>query len=59
MKEYKVKITEVLEKTFTINAKSAKEALQIVDNNYRAAKDGYVLSSDDISDSSMEIYIDD
>lgn len=55
MKDYKVKITEVLEKTFTINAKSAKEALQIVDNNYRAAKDEYILSNDGLVDVQIEI----
>lgn len=55
----KVKITEILEKIVVVDANSGKEALQIADNNYRAAKDGYVLSGDDITDSSMEIYTDD
>lgn len=55
----KVKITEVLEKIIEVEANSGKEALQIADNNYRAAADGYILSGDDIVDSSMEIYTDD
>lgn len=59
MKTYKVRITEVLEKIVEVEADNSKQALQIADNNYRAAKDGYILSGDDITDSDMEIYIDD
>lgn len=55
----KVKITEVLEKIVEVEADSGKQALQIADNNYRAAKEGYVLYADDLTDSSMEIYTDD
>lgn len=57
--KYKIKITEVLEKNVEVEANSGKEALQIADNNYRTAKDGYVLSGDDIADSNMEICTDD
>lgn len=56
MKTYKVVITEVLKKIVEVEADSEKDALQIADNNYRAAKDGYVLGGDNYSDTKMEIY---
>ena len=44
--KFTIQITETLKKEVTIEANSEKDALQIVDNNYRAAKKGYVLSGD-------------
>ena len=57
--KFKVQITETLQRIIEIEANSGKEALQIADNNYRAAKDDYVLSGDDLVESNMEIYTDD
>lgn len=45
-KGYKIRITETLEKDVYIIADSEEEALQIVDNNYRAAQDAYVLDAE-------------
>ena len=50
-----VKITETLEKIVEVDAKNEKEALQIVDNNYRAAVDDYILSADNFSEVSFEV----
>lgn len=44
--KFTIQITEILKKEVTIEADSEKDALQIADNNYRAAKEGYVLSGD-------------
>lgn len=52
---YKIKITETLEKTFSIIADSPQKALQIADNYYRSAEDEYVLTGDNVVDSNMEI----
>ena len=41
----KIRITETLEKIVTVEANSEKEALQIADNNYRAANDDYILDA--------------
>lgn len=44
--KFTIQITEILKKEVTIEADSEKDALQIADNNYRVAKEGYVLSGD-------------
>lgn len=56
---YKIKITEVLEKIIEVEANSGKEALQIADNNYRAAEEDYVLTADNFTGVQMEIVEDD
>lgn len=48
-KGYKIRITETLEKDVYIIADSEEEALQIVDNNYRAAQDAYVLDAENFT----------
>ena len=48
-KGYKIRITETLEKDVYIIADSREEALQIVDNNYRAAQDAYVLGAENFT----------
>ena len=49
MKEFAIKITETLEKTVIVEAENEREALQLVDDNYRAAKEGYVLDSENFT----------
>lgn len=50
MNTYKVKITETLEKFVEIQAENIDEALQIADNNYRAALNEYILDSGNFTD---------
>lgn len=42
----RVKITETLVKYVEVDATNESEALQLVDNFYRAAEDDYVLSAE-------------
>ena len=49
MKEFKIRITETLEKVVTIQAKTEKEALQLADDNYRAAQDDYILDAENFT----------
>ena len=55
MKNYKIHIIETLEKDVTIQAKDEKEALQLVDNNYRAAKDDYILDAENFTGVKFEV----
>ncbi len=48
-KGYKIRITETLEKDVYIIADSKEEALQIVDDNYRAAQDAYILDAENFT----------
>lgn len=52
---FKVRITEILEKTVEIEANNEHEALQIADCNYRSAQDDYILTSDDFTDTKLEV----
>jgi len=54
-KGYKVRITETLEKDVYIIADSEEEALQIVDNNYRAAQDCYVLDAENFTNVDFKV----
>lgn len=54
-KGYKVRITETLEKDVYIIADSEEEALQIVDNNYRAAQDAYVLDAENFTNVDFKV----
>ena len=46
MKTFKVRITETLEKVVEVQAETEREALQLVDDNYRAAQDDYILDAE-------------
>ena len=54
-KGYKIRITETLEKDVYIIADSEEEALQIVDNNYRAAQDAYVLGAENFTNVDFKV----
>lgn len=58
-KGYKIRITETLEKDVYIIADSEEEALQIVDNNYRAAQDAYVLDAENFTNVDFKVLKDD
>lgn len=47
MAQFKIRIIETLEKEITISAADRKNALEIVEDKYSNAEDGYVLSADD------------
>ena len=49
MKTFKVRITETLEKVIEVQAETEREALQLVDDNYRAAQDDYILGADNFT----------
>lgn len=51
----KVKITERLVKFVEVDAKDEKEALQLVDNKYRAADEDFILSAENFSDVQFEV----
>ena len=55
MNVYSIKIIETLEKIVTIQAKDEKEALQLADNNYRAASQDFILDSDDFVDVDFQV----
>ena len=46
---YKIRIIETLEKEVTISAADKKNALEIAEEKYVKAEDGFVLSADDFS----------
>lgn len=50
-----VKITETLVKYVEVDATNEHEALQLVDNFYRAAEDDYVLSADNFESVNFEV----
>ena len=52
---FKVQITETLEKTIEIEAHNEHEALVMVDCNYRAAKDGYVLDAENFTNVDFKV----
>lgn len=49
MKKYRIRIIETLEKEVTVSAADRKNALEIAEEKYSKAEDGYVLSADDFS----------
>lgn len=49
MAQFKIRIIETLEKEVTISAADKKNALEIAEEKYSKAEDGYVLSADDFS----------
>lgn len=49
MAEYKIRIIETLEKEVIVSATDRKNALEIAEEKYSNAEDGYVLSADDFS----------
>ena len=49
MEEFKIRIIETLEKEVTISAADRKNALEIAEEKYSKAEDGFVLSADDFS----------
>ena len=51
----RVKITETLVKYVEVDATNESEALQLVDNLYRAAEDDYVLSADNFESVNFEV----
>jgi len=51
----KVKITENLVKIVEVDAKNEREALQLVDDKYRAADEDYILSAENFSDVQFEV----
>ena len=51
----RVKITEILVKYVEVDATNESEALQLVDNLYRAAEDDYVLSADNFESVKFEV----
>lgn len=59
MKTFKVRITETLEKVVTIQAETEKEALQLADDNYRAAQDDYVLDAENFTNVDFKVLKDD
>lgn len=53
--KYKVKITETLEKIVEIDANNEHEALITADCNYRAAKDDYILTAENYTNTVFEV----
>ena len=49
MAVFKIRIIETLEKVVTVSAADRKNALEIAEEKYSNAEDGYVLSADDFS----------
>lgn len=61
MAEFKISITEVLRKTFTIEADSLEDAKSLVEENYRKAAtdilfDDYILDGSDLIITNIEEY---
>ena len=57
MKTYAVVVTETLQRTVYIDAKSAEEAKSVVEEQYYSAK--IVLDSSDYQDTEIEVVEDD
>jgi hypothetical protein len=55
MKQFEVEITETLKKTVIVEAENEENALRIVDNNYKAAQDDYVLDAENFVDVSFKV----
>ena len=55
MKKYKVEITETLKKIVEVDAESAKEAKQIVNDRYHDAEDEYILTDANYYDTEFEV----
>jgi hypothetical protein len=55
MKQFEVEITETLKKTVIVEAENEENALRIVDDNYRAAQDDYVLDAENFVDVSFKV----
>lgn len=55
MKQFEVEITETLKKTVIVEAENEENALCIVDDNYRAAQDDYVLDAENFVDVSFKV----
>ena len=53
LKEFKVVITETLQRVITIKAHDEKQAYNIIDNEYRSGN--IVLNADDLIDSEMRV----
>lgn len=53
--KYKIKVIEILEKTFEIEADSKEEALSIVESNYALAIEEYVLDAENHTSTSFEL----
>ncbi len=49
MAQFKIRIIETLEKEVTVSAADRKNALEIAEEKYSKAEDGYILSADDFS----------
>lgn len=54
MNKYDVTITETLQKTFQIEAKSLEDAKQIASQNYYRADEGYVLDADCLTEMNID-----
>lgn len=55
MKQFEVEITETLKKTVIVEAENEENALRIVDDNYKAAQDDYVLDAENFVDVSFKV----
>ena len=53
--EYKVRVTETLEKIVTINALNIKRALEKAQEKYDEAEDDFILTSDDYTGVNFEV----
>jgi hypothetical protein len=49
MAQFKIRIIETLEKEVTISAADKKNALEIAEEKYSKAEDGFVLCADDFA----------
>ena len=53
--EYKVRVTETLEKIVTINALNIKKALEKAQEKYDEGEDDFILSSDNYTSVNFEV----
>jgi hypothetical protein len=56
---FNIRITEILEKTVKVEANSEYEAILKAHTNYNAAKDGYVLDAENITNVDFKVVTDD
>jgi hypothetical protein len=54
MPEFKISITEILKKSFTIKADSLEDALNIAEEKYSKGEDEFVLDYNDLITSNIE-----
>ena len=59
MAQFKIRIIETLEKAVEVDANSEYEAILKAHTNYNAAKDGYVLDADNITNVDFRVVTDD